>query len=127
MASARNSVNLPERSGALRPLGVRQPVDFLSPILLFLDAFHESHGSCSKESSVGLSLWVRFCNRVRVSWSTEDCVRELVDGNAMLPRSRHIVTNPCLAECIGDLALIENRQGVNRLQSRVRDAGYSST
>ena len=27
---------------------------------------------------------------------------------------------------VGDLALIENRQGVNRLQSRVRDAGFTA-
>src|ERR1700677_2029113 len=31
-----------------------------------------------------------------------------------------------VGECIGDLALIENRQTVNRPQSRVREAGYSS-
>ena len=46
-----------------------------------VDAFHESHGSCSKESSVGLCRWVRLRIRVRVSWSTEDCVRELVVKN----------------------------------------------
>jgi hypothetical protein len=37
--------------------------------------------------------------------------------------SRLVFTDELVDECLGDLALIENRQGVNRPQSHVRDAG----
>jgi hypothetical protein len=39
-------------------------------------------------------------------------------------RSRLLVS--FLIERVGDLALIENPEGVNRPQSRVRDAGFTS-
>jgi hypothetical protein len=47
---------------------------------------------------------------------------------AMARDIHHILAHSLLVlinECIGDLALIENRQTVNRPQSRIREAGYT--